>query len=273
MWVDSRGEPIQYFNPYWTLNRWDFATVFSRVLWWKKYNNNWVNYYSDHLNALRNAGFLTTTDHNLTEVRWYVMLMMYRAAKQIYASLENQIVTENSNGANSYSSTTNEALENEYAAIAARWNAAWASAGAIRAQQNEAYNRAVAWIDTNNCGSYDPHWWQSYGARLNKCQNWSSNSIITNSNNSYNEIYDALSNYIKTTNWIDTNEYKWFSSQKKTQDDYLSDLITAINANTNMYIPHINLWQNNNSNANRVINAINNLKWWYTPHTNFSISN
>ena len=79
MWIDANWNPLEYFNPYWLVTRAEFWTVFSRVLYWSKYNKSWKNYYEDHLKALKNAWIMTQiTNYLQPEVRWYVMLMMMR---------------------------------------------------------------------------------------------------------------------------------------------------------------------------------------------------
>ena len=287
MWIDKDWNAIENFNPNWTLNRWDFATVFSRSLWWNKYNKEWADYYSNHLNALKNGWYMNNIDPKVLEIRWYVMLMMYRASQNIsneatsWTSLNSLIkkTTSNNTSANTSSNTSSKQTNSnqvstskthEEAVAAAYWNRAWASAGAIRAQQNEAYNRAVQWKSSSNCGSYNPYGWESYWWWLNRCQNWGSITdtykINTNSND---KMYEALSNYIKSSNWLSTSSNSLYN---KDQYDYLNDFVGALNASTNTYTPKINLWQNKKDySVNRAINAINSARWWYSPTINLSI--
>ena len=79
MWINADGTPLKNFNPNWKVTRAEYATVFSRVLFGDKYNKSEWNYYEDHLNALKEAGILTNTTPSITEVRGWVMLMMYRS--------------------------------------------------------------------------------------------------------------------------------------------------------------------------------------------------
>lgn len=80
MWINADGTPLKEFNPNGKVTRAEYATVFSRVLFGDKYNKAEWNYYEDHLNALKEAGILTNTTPSITEVRGWVMLMMYRSS-------------------------------------------------------------------------------------------------------------------------------------------------------------------------------------------------
>lgn len=79
MWINADGTPLKNFNPNGKVTRAEYATVFSRVLFGDKYNKSEWNYYEDHLKALNEAGILTNTTPSITEVRGWVMLMMYRS--------------------------------------------------------------------------------------------------------------------------------------------------------------------------------------------------
>ena len=79
MGINADGTPLKEFNPNGKVTRAEYATVFSRVLFGDKYNKSEWNYYEDHLNALKEAGILTNTTPTITEVRGWVMLMMYRS--------------------------------------------------------------------------------------------------------------------------------------------------------------------------------------------------
>jgi hypothetical protein len=80
MWINADWTPSKIFNPYELVNRAQFATVLSRVIWWDTYNN-WEEYYTNHIKALNEAGIINNLDPNLEELRWYVMLMLMRAVK------------------------------------------------------------------------------------------------------------------------------------------------------------------------------------------------
>jgi hypothetical protein len=82
MWINAKWKPIRYFNPSWKVTRAEFATVLSRVLYWSKYNQSWSKYYEKHIKALENDGILTNTDPSIQELRWWIMLMLFRSTKR-----------------------------------------------------------------------------------------------------------------------------------------------------------------------------------------------
>ena len=74
MWINMQNNN---FNPYWTVTRAQFATALSRLLYWTK---DWTyNYYSTHISKLYKEWIISNTNPNLTEKRWYVMLMLMRS--------------------------------------------------------------------------------------------------------------------------------------------------------------------------------------------------
>ena len=72
MWIN-----IQKFRPNDTVTRAEFGTALSRLLYstadWES------NYYSTHLETLKNNWIISNTNPNLQEKRWYVMLMLMRS--------------------------------------------------------------------------------------------------------------------------------------------------------------------------------------------------
>jgi putative hemolysin len=82
MGINADGSALENFNPNWLVTRAEFATVFSRVLYWDKYNQAEWNYYEKHLSALKGAGILSNDAPTIQEVRGWVMLMMYRSANE-----------------------------------------------------------------------------------------------------------------------------------------------------------------------------------------------
>jgi hypothetical protein len=91
MWLHSDWiTPKKSFDPDVLVTRAQFGTVFSRLLFWDKYNikddgklyqEEWY-WYKEHLNALKENRIMTKIDWNWPsrlEKRWYVMLMMQRA--------------------------------------------------------------------------------------------------------------------------------------------------------------------------------------------------
>ena len=83
MGIDANGNPIDEFNPNGLVTRWEYATVFSRVLFGSLFNQEWEDFYSKHIAALNAAGILTNTDPTIQEMRGWVMLMMYRSSQNL----------------------------------------------------------------------------------------------------------------------------------------------------------------------------------------------
>ena len=81
MGINADGTALKYFNPNGIVTRAEYATVFSRVLYWSVNNLTGDNYYAKHLEALKEAGILTDDNPTMEEVRGWVMLMMYRSVK------------------------------------------------------------------------------------------------------------------------------------------------------------------------------------------------
>ena len=79
MGINADGTPLQYFNPAWKVSRAEFATVLSRVLFGNKFNQDWSKYWEKHIKALEESGILTNTDPNIQELRWWILLMLYRS--------------------------------------------------------------------------------------------------------------------------------------------------------------------------------------------------
>lgn len=88
MWIWSNGKLSNYFNPNWTVTRWQWATVFSRAL--SKYNWDTVvevsPYYKPHLDYLYSKWIVKNVENpspKSVEKRWNVMLMMYRVSQSV----------------------------------------------------------------------------------------------------------------------------------------------------------------------------------------------
>ena len=79
MGVDVNWNPTKKFNPKKLVNRWEFGTIFSRVLFGATYNLNWTNYYVNHLNALNKANIITNINPNLKERKRYILTILYNA--------------------------------------------------------------------------------------------------------------------------------------------------------------------------------------------------
>ncbi len=71
VWIDS-------FRPNDVVTRWEFATALSRMLYW---TSDWTPYYSTHISKLLKEWIITNSDPKINELRWYVMIMLMRSAK------------------------------------------------------------------------------------------------------------------------------------------------------------------------------------------------
>ncbi len=83
MWLKyDWKKPLDNFMPYWKVNRAQFGTIMSRLLFKWKYNWNKKCRYCSHLNALKKYWIMNNISNpKKLELRWYVMLMMERANK------------------------------------------------------------------------------------------------------------------------------------------------------------------------------------------------
>jgi hypothetical protein len=82
MGINTDGTPNTQFNPDDTVDRAQFGTILSRVIWWATYNggNPW---YILHFDALKTANIMTLISQPYTpEIRWYAMMMMRRTYEE-----------------------------------------------------------------------------------------------------------------------------------------------------------------------------------------------
>lgn len=79
MGIDAKGNALPSFNPNAEVTRAEFATVLSRVLYGDTYNTEGADFDSKHLEDLKSAGVLKSTQADLKELRGWVMLMLQRA--------------------------------------------------------------------------------------------------------------------------------------------------------------------------------------------------
>jgi len=86
MGINADWSPMDNFNPNEPVSRWEFATVLSRVLFGEIYNQDGINYYEQHIEALNKANILNDTNPNLTEWRWWIMTMLYRSQSMIQSN-------------------------------------------------------------------------------------------------------------------------------------------------------------------------------------------
>lgn len=71
------GINMTNFEPNTQATRAQIGTVISRALY-GTLHDQWDPYYVNHLNALKVADIISDTNPDLQEIRWYVMLMLYR---------------------------------------------------------------------------------------------------------------------------------------------------------------------------------------------------
>ena len=79
MWIHADGTPLSRFSPNSLVTRWEFWTVFSRILYGNEYNIESSSYYTKHLDLLKNAGILSNTNPKIMERRSRILLMLYRS--------------------------------------------------------------------------------------------------------------------------------------------------------------------------------------------------
>ena len=79
MGIHHDGTALSQFEPNKFVTRAEFATVFSRVLYGAKYNQDGEGWANGHLNALKEAGILKNTTPTMLEVRGRVLLMLQRS--------------------------------------------------------------------------------------------------------------------------------------------------------------------------------------------------
>jgi hypothetical protein len=69
----------KHFRPNDVVTRAEFATALSRLLY---STSDGTPYYETHLKKLKNEWIITKDNPSQQEVRWYVMLMLYRSAQK-----------------------------------------------------------------------------------------------------------------------------------------------------------------------------------------------
>lgn len=81
MGIHADGSALSKFSPSSSVTRWEFGTVFSRVLHGNKYNIGNSHYYEKHLEVLKDEWILTNINPKLIEKRGWILLMLYRSQK------------------------------------------------------------------------------------------------------------------------------------------------------------------------------------------------
>jgi len=77
LWIMWINMPKNRFRPYDEVTRAEFWTALSRMLYKIA---DWINeYYSPHLLKLKQEKIITNDDHNIKELRWYIMIMLMRS--------------------------------------------------------------------------------------------------------------------------------------------------------------------------------------------------
>ena len=82
LWIMWQNMKNNLFRPNDLVTRAEFATALSRLLYWTE--DGFWNYYSTHLVKLNREWIINNVDPDLMEIRWYVMIMLMRTAKQQY---------------------------------------------------------------------------------------------------------------------------------------------------------------------------------------------
>jgi len=80
MWLNTDWITVKdSFNPNYYVDRAQFGTIMSRLIFWGKYNWNLDNRYIDHLKGLNKYQIMKYIDKPaMKELRWYIMIMMQR---------------------------------------------------------------------------------------------------------------------------------------------------------------------------------------------------
>ena len=79
LWIMWIG--IENFKPYDTVYRAEFWTILSRLIFWLE---DWFPYYQPHLHKLYETSIMKNIEPYKIEKRWNVLLMLMRAAQQIW---------------------------------------------------------------------------------------------------------------------------------------------------------------------------------------------
>lgn len=111
MGIHADGSALSKFSPNSLVTRWEFGTVFSRVLHGSIHNIGNSHYYEKHLKVLKDEWILKNTNHKLVEKRWWILLMLYRSQK-VEATNWNINLDEIANISNEKDEIKNETWEN-----------------------------------------------------------------------------------------------------------------------------------------------------------------
>ena len=78
LWIMWINMPNNEFRPFDYVTRAEFATALSRMLF---STPDWDPYYSTHIAKLKEEWIITNDDPDMQELRWYVMIMLMRSAR------------------------------------------------------------------------------------------------------------------------------------------------------------------------------------------------
>jgi hypothetical protein len=85
LWIMWINMPNNEFRPNDIVTRWEFVTALSRMIYWTSdgiYKQT-SKYYTLHIQKLEQEKILTKVDPTMTELRWYVMIMLMRLASKL----------------------------------------------------------------------------------------------------------------------------------------------------------------------------------------------
>lgn len=101
MWLHTDWITVKdNFDPNYYVDRAQFGTIMSRLIFWSKYNWNIDNRYIDHLKWLKQYQIMKyINDPAMKELRWYVMIMMQRT-NESWIIKQMRAATDMINGAN-----------------------------------------------------------------------------------------------------------------------------------------------------------------------------
>ena len=136
IWIDK-------FRPYDFVTRAEFWTAFSRVLFWNSFNQEWAEYYVQHLQALKRLWIMNQIDKpQQWEVRWFVMIMLLRSDKKWLGHWNWNWNSSNNNPNDNPIITPNQNNNKTWDNKPTTWN-----------------NQASTWNNTSSWG----WWWGGWG--------------------------------------------------------------------------------------------------------------
>lgn len=212
LWI--MGVWMNEFRPNDSVTRAEFGAALSRMIYW--ISDGSIHYYSTHLLKLYNEWIITNMDPKIKELRWYVMIMLMRAAEK------NVWTSESKNNNDNYQNVDKKDMQ-----VDKDWE------GFVKLTDAEIkdyyYNNCVCpkWY------SYTPEW-VTYGdpwCEVEICENDSSKCVLNVT--SFNNTCRVKPDIEKVSSWISMgrkdveNYYKkncscpiWFKFVPKQLDTY-----------------------------------------------------